>query len=120
MDDRNAAATKGDVQDLETRLDERIKSVETRLDERIKSVETRLDERIDILQSEMQHRFDDVIEKMRDGQTEILKAFYTFAESNQMRLSATEQDSGLLKTRLALLEKRITDVEMRLNFPPAA
>ncbi|HMD70902.1 MAG TPA: hypothetical protein VKF41_06135 [Bryobacteraceae bacterium] len=33
------------------------------------------------LRSEFHHGFDDLKEAMRDGQTEILKAFYSFAES---------------------------------------
>jgi hypothetical protein len=33
-------------------------------------------------------------EATRDGQTEILKAFYSFAESNQARLTETERESA--------------------------
>jgi len=36
----------------------------------------------DMLRSEFQHGFDDLKESMRDIQTEMLKAFYSFTTSN--------------------------------------
>ena len=35
------------------------------------------------LRSEFQHGFDDLKETLRDSETKLLQAFYTFAESNQ-------------------------------------
>jgi hypothetical protein len=61
-----------------------------------------------------------LIEAIRDNQTEVLKAFHTFAESNQMRLTQAERGAAALKDRLATLESRITTVEKRLNMPAAA
>jgi hypothetical protein len=55
--DRNAAATKGDLQDLETRQNERH----------------------EMLRAELGHSFDDLKESFRDAQTELLKAFYHYA-----------------------------------------
>ena len=46
------------------------------------------------LRSEFQHGFDDLKETMRDGQTELLRAFYNYAQSNDERVAAAEQDSG--------------------------
>jgi hypothetical protein len=69
------------------------------------------------LRSEFQHGFDDLKETMRDGQTEILRAFYSFAESNQTRLTGTERESAALKERIGILERRLTEVERRVNFP---
>jgi len=57
MEDRNMPATKADLAALE--------------------------ERIEILRSEMQHSLQDLTETMRDGQTEVLKAFYSFAQEQQ-------------------------------------
>jgi hypothetical protein len=50
MDDLNAPATKGDLQQLRSESEQ--------------------------LRSEMNHQFDDLKETVRDIQTEILKAFY--------------------------------------------
>ena len=83
--DRNAPATKGDVQDLRTEL---------------KAMEDRL------------------VEASRDGQTELLKAFYNYAQTNDERAASTEAESASLKKRLAIAESRITDIERRLNWPP--
>jgi len=69
------------------------------------------------LRSEFHHGFDDLKGAMRDGQTEILKAFYSLAESNQARLTETERESSALKERIGILERRLTDVERKVNFP---
>jgi hypothetical protein len=91
MDDSNAPATKGDIQQLSSEL-----------------------------RSEMQHMYDDLVERMSDSETKLLNAFYTFAQSNQTRLSANEREAASMKERIAILESRITEVEKRLNMPPAA
>jgi hypothetical protein len=54
--DRNAPATKGDIADVK--------------------------QEIAMVRSEMQHSFDHLTETMRDGQTELLKAFYGYTQSN--------------------------------------
>jgi hypothetical protein len=35
------------------------------------------------LRSEMNHQYDDLKETLRDSETKLLQAFYSFAESNQ-------------------------------------
>ena len=72
------------------------------------------------LRSEMNHQYDDLKETLRDSETKLLKAFYTYAESNQKRMAAVETETSALKSRLATIEDRLTDVERRLNMPPAA
>ena len=71
------------------------------------------------LRSEIQHGFDDLKETLRDGQTELLRAFYNYAKSNDERVAAAEQDSVPIKKRLAILESRMTEMERRLNMPPS-
>ncbi len=63
---------------------------------------------------------DELIEAIRDSETRLLKAFYTIAESNQARLEQVEANTNAVIARLATLESRITDIEERLNMPPAA
>jgi len=72
---------------------------------------------IAMIRSEMQHTYDALIERMTDNQTGLLKAFYSFAESNQTRLTETERESAALKERIGILERRLTDVERKVNFP---
>jgi hypothetical protein len=55
--DRSAPATKGDLHDVKLEI-------------------TDLKQEIAMVRSEMQHSFDHLTETMRDGQTELLKAFY--------------------------------------------
>jgi hypothetical protein len=83
MEDRNAPATKGDLTDLESRLDERL---EIRLNESI----ARLNESIEILRSEMNHQYRELVERISDTQTEVLRAFYSFAQTNNKRVLEVE------------------------------
>ena len=63
---------------------------------------------------------DELIEVISDTETKLLRAFYNFAESNQKRLSEVERtDLGILE-RLATIERRVTEVEKRLNTPPTS
>jgi chromosome segregation ATPase len=109
MDNENAPATKADIAGLDQKLNDKIDTVKTELDEKI-----------DMLRSELHHSFDELSERLRDGQTELLKAFYGFAQSNRERLGSTDNETASLKTRLAILESRLEEVERRLNLPPAA
>jgi len=58
---------------------------------------------------------DELIEAIHDVETKLLKAFYGFAESTQQRL--TQHDG--FNERMATLERRLTDLEKRINFPHA-
>jgi hypothetical protein len=69
------------------------------------------------LRSEFHHGFDHLKEAVRDNQTEVLKAFYSFAESNQKRISEIETESAAIKSPLSTLEDRLLNVEKRLNMP---
>ena len=75
---------------------------------------------IEQLRSEFQHGFDDLKETMRDMQTEMLKAFYNFAESNNKRLAQNEVNEIANRARIETIERRLTEVEKRLDIPPAA
>jgi hypothetical protein len=69
MDDRNAPATKGDLADLAARLAD---------------VDAHLNERIEILRTEVPHGYNDLRETLRDSQTELLKAFYSFGQTSHL------------------------------------
>ncbi len=69
------------------------------------------------LRSEFQHGFDDLKETLRDVQTELLKAFYSFAQSTETKLKESELADFMLRQRLTAVEARLLEVEKRLNFP---
>ena len=110
MDNRHEPATKADIAALTTDV--------AALKAATKADIAAVNERIDMLRSEFQHGFDDLKETLRDSQTELLKAFYNYAESNNERVTSTEADAASLKKRLGIVEGRLTDVERRLNTPP--
>jgi hypothetical protein len=96
------AELKTELTALEDRLTGKIGDLEERLTGKMGDLEDRL------------------TESWRDMQTELLKAFYSFAETNQKRVTDTERDAAAIKERLAVMELRLIAVEKRLNMPPAA
>ena len=61
--------------------------------------------------ADMQQLRDDLIEKMREMQTEVLRAFYGWAKPVESRLRNVDE----INSRLGLLEERVTAIEKR-NF----
>jgi hypothetical protein len=59
-------------------------------------------------------------EAFRDVQTELLKAFYSFATTADAKFKDGETSDIALRQRVSVLETRMMEVEKRLNFPPAA
>lgn len=106
MDDRNSPATKGDLADL---------SVELRAELRGELNSTK-----EQLSSEMHHIYNDLVERMSDSETRLLKAFYVYAEGNNKRVVEVEGNEAALRDRLGTLEDRVLQIEKRLNLPPAA
>ncbi len=113
MANGGAPATKADLNRVEQKLGADLNRVEAKLGADLNRVEEQL-------RSEFQHGFDHLAEAIHDSETRLLKAFYTFAESNQQRLTQVESNTTAVISRLATLESRITEVEKRLNMPPAA
>jgi hypothetical protein len=60
----------------------------------------------------------DIMEALRDIETKLLNPFYGYAKSNDKRVLEAEGNEAVLRSRLATLETRLTDVEHRLNMPP--
>ena len=72
---------------------------------------------IEMLRSEVHHVHDALVERIADSETKLLKAFYTFAESNQTRLASIETESSAVKKRVGVLEDRVLELERKINFP---
>jgi hypothetical protein len=94
--DRNAPATKGDIADLKARLDQRY----------------------EMLRAEVQHGYNDLRETLRDSQTELLKAFYSFGQSNSKRFAELEGNEAAIRSRLGTIEDRLMELERRVITPP--
>ena len=61
-----------------------------------------------------QAREDRIIETMRDIETHIVKEFINFTRSNDERLRAIESTEAHSTQRLATLEQRVTEIEVKL------
>jgi chromosome segregation ATPase len=119
MENGEQPATRSDLlsvkQDIES-VKQDIESVKQNID----MLRGDLKQDIDMLRGEVNHQYADLVERMSDGQTELLKAFYSYAQGNNKRMMETEGNLGAFRSRLATLEDRILEVEKRLNIPPAA
>ena len=134
MDDRTAPATKGDIADIvkvlagtEERIlagtEERTVRLLAETEERILAVTeertVRLladtEERIVKLVADTEER---TVELIRDVETKLLSAFYGYAKSNDRRVLEVEGNEAILRSRLATLETRVTEIEGRLNIRP--
>ena len=101
MENGQLPATKQDIEQLRAEMAE-MKDRLVAIDGRITASEDRL------------------IEAFRDSQTKLLKAFYNYSQTNDERVASTESEADSLKKRLAIIESRLKDVEIKLNMPQAA
>jgi hypothetical protein len=61
---------------------------------------------------------DELIEAFRDGQTEMLRAFYGFMQTVQDRFKEDDDRDAALRRRMTTLESRLLAIEKRLDLPP--
>jgi chromosome segregation ATPase len=66
-------------------------------------------------------QFESRIESMfHEMEGRIVTSMYRIAESMNARVTEQENESAVLKKRMALLETRVLEVEKRLDIPPVA
>jgi hypothetical protein len=110
MENGDRPATKADLLALEQRLGQK-------LEQKLELFEQKFGAKLTNATNQLR---EELIEAMRDTETRLLKAFYDFAESNQRRLTDSEREAAGLKERMGIIERRVTDIEKRLNMPPGA
>ena len=133
--DLNAPATKGDIAELRSEMfggfDTGIAQVRADMGQDFAQVRADMGQdfaqlRADMaentaqLHSEMSHIYHDLVERMDDTKTELLRAFYAYATGNDKRIGQIEGNAAAVQSRLATIEGRLLEVEKRLNIPPAA
>ena len=104
-DDDDQPATKTDLNHLRTELHGEMAQLRTDLHEDMDQLRTELNHNIVLLR-------DDLIEKMRDIQTEVLRAFHGWASPIEIRLRSLPN----IEERLGLLEERVSIIERRENL----
>jgi hypothetical protein len=82
-------------------------------DQHLEALEQRLSARIEASEKR-------VIERMRDMQNELLKAWLPAEERGHARDAALEARVAAIETRLDIMQKRLLEIEMKLvfNSPP--
>lgn len=117
MENGHEPATKADLQQLGEQLRTELQHGNQQLAEQLRF---EIRENVEQLRSEFHHEFDDLRESFRDVQTELLKAFYNFAQTIEIKLRDGEQSDIALRQRLSAVEVRLTELERRLHLPPAS
>jgi chromosome segregation ATPase len=100
------AANKQDLQDLEVKLDSRLQALETRLLEQIGAAVSGGEEHLK--------------EFGRGLRTELLKSICGHTETITVRQDGADGKIVALQERLKIIERRVFELEKRLNLPPAA
>jgi hypothetical protein len=87
------------------------------LKQHLEGMESRLSTHVDERMGKLEER---LTEKMRDMQTELLRGFAAFSESQNLRLRKVEADQSnldaALSGRVNVLEKRLLEIELRLGL----
>jgi hypothetical protein len=99
----NEPATKQDLQDAVETLIERLATKEY------------VDAQMATMKEYVDARFDEVTEKLRDVETHLLTEFHRYAQGQQVRLFELERSDKALIERLALIEQRLLELEMRIR-----
>ncbi len=84
----------------------------------LQGMEGRLQQGLKQDMTEMEAR---LIERMRDMQTELLKAYLPAQQQSQIRDNLLEARGAAVESRVAIVEGRLLEIEKRLMMnPPAA
>jgi tRNA A37 N6-isopentenylltransferase MiaA len=110
MDNASQPATKQDLLELAQSTRQELLELEQRLDRKF---EQRLTQGL----VELEQR---LTETVRDTETNLLRAFFGYAETTQKHLTDLDRSDSGLRERLATVEDRLLEVEKRLKMPPAA
>jgi hypothetical protein len=97
LDDQNAPASKADILD----------------------VGTRIDEKFDRLRSEVKHSYRDLGDRVDHGFARLLNVFYGLAEAHGKRLDELDSNQHAIRSRLSTVENRVMELEKRLITPPS-
>jgi hypothetical protein len=119
-------ATHADVHALEQKIEGRLQRLEEKMDGRFVDVDRRFGEMegrviLALKQSQLEI-LERTQEMVRDAQTELLRGFASFAESQQIRMSKMTADISNIDAstnlRMIVLERRLLEIEKRLHIPP--
>ncbi len=83
----------------------------------LKALEERLEKSIEESSHAVEER---LLEALRDTETKLLRAFYSYAQTTDKRLVLVEGADANVLSRLGTVESRILEIERRLNMPPGS
>jgi hypothetical protein len=111
-------ATRADVR----ALGDRMEVLFLKLDDKVQ----KLDDKVQKLDQELAQTREAILERtqemVRDAQTELLRGYASFAESQEIRMRKMTADISNIDAstnlRMVVLERRLLEIEKRLHIPP--
>jgi len=116
MEQANSPATKQDVEQVRSE----VKLVRAEIKQDVEQLRLDVKQDIEQLRSEMNHRYRDLVERITDSETKLLKVFYNFGVTNNQRMVELEGNDEGLRRRIGTIEVRLLEVERRLKMPPTS
>jgi gas vesicle protein len=107
-----------DIAQLRGEMSQNIAQLRGEMSQNIAQLRGEMSQNIEQLRGEANHQYRDVVERISDSETRLLKAFYDYADSNNKRMVQIEGNSAAFLNRIGALENRILEIEKRLNMPP--
>ena len=72
------------------------------------------------LNAQREELLERISESLHDVETKLLKAFYGFPEGSQERMLYQNMSQQIFENRLGIIERRLLELEKRVNFPSAS
>ena len=104
-------ATQRDIEVLRQDLGAREARIEAKLD----AFAARLEGKLDALEARIR---DQIRSAIQDFETNLLKAIYGYTETMTLRQDGVTKRVGEFEERLMVVERRVLELERRLNLPP--
>jgi hypothetical protein len=115
----DSPATKHDLEQLRSEVKQDLEQLRSEVKQDLVQHRSEVKQEFEQVRSEANHIHDDLVERIRDSETRLLQAFYSFADANNKRLVQGEAATALVISRITTLEDRVLGLEKRLNIPPS-
>src|SRR5260370_41417083 len=86
----DSPATKNDLEQLRSVVKQDLEQLHSEVKQDLAQHRSEVKQELEQMRSEANHMHDDLVERIRDGETRLLQAFYSFADSNNKRLVQRE------------------------------
>jgi ElaB/YqjD/DUF883 family membrane-anchored ribosome-binding protein len=92
----DSPATKHDIEQLRSEVRQDLTQHRTEAKQELEQLRSEVRQEFEQVRSEANHMHDDLVERISDSETRLLRAFYSFADTNNKRLVQGEAATALV------------------------